>query len=235
MWRRCGNWPPVKKLPHVATLWNWIPACCVFPLLPAADCRLRIADSVCCLLALPAWERHLPRSARWLLVAARSRRHSTCICILKLRFVCGLPLGSVYSRIADRRGCASLSTPVPSPSLFSTLSLSLLCLSIWLWILMPASAFVVDLRSATSCTSTLHSCKYVSLSLCVSVSHLGATETTSSLDLPNATCHPLWADSRQAWLQIWLQATPWAAQLIQLGATQLHFNGKLHIIYKKDW
>lgn len=194
VWRRCGNWPPVKKLPHVATLWNWSPACCVFLLLPAANCGL-----LCLLPPGSACVRKTPAPVSAML--AGCRRHSTCICIFKLRFVCGLPLGCVYTRIADRRGCASLSIPrTPPHSFFFTLSFA----TLFVHLALNSCAFQRFCRWLAF-RNELH--QYVA-KLHVHIPRSGTTATTSrrasSLDLPNATWHPLWADSRQAWLQIWL-------------------------------
>lgn len=130
--RRSKNY---HTLPHFETEAQHVVSsfCC---LLPTADCGLPTLSAASWLCLREKDTCPGQRDGCWLLVAARSRRHSTCICIFKLRFVCGLPLGTVYTRIADRRGCASLSTPIPSPSLFllhsATLSLSFAALFIHL-------------------------------------------------------------------------------------------------------
>lgn len=199
-------------------------ACCR---LPTADCRL------CLLPPGSACVRKTPAPVSAMVAGCCSQPQTLDLYLyLKVTFCVRLAFGQcLLTHRWPSRMCVSI-YPRPFPlSLLHSLSFA----TLFIHLALNSYASQRFYRSATSCTSMLHSCKYVSLSLCVSVSHLGATETTSSLDLPNATCHPLWADSRQAWLQIWLQATPWPAQLIQLGATQLHFNGKLHIIYKKDW
>lgn len=83
---------------------------------PSSFCCCQL-PTVCCLLSARCCLRC--RCVRKTPAPARSYRlrHSTCICIFKLRFVCGLPLGCVYTRIAARRGCASLSRLSLSPSL----------------------------------------------------------------------------------------------------------------------
>lgn len=149
--RRSKNY---HTLPHFETEAQHVVSsfCC---LLPTVDCGV-----LCLLPPGSACVRKTPAPVSAML--AGCRRHSTCICIfkLRLRFVCGLPLGCVYTRIADRRGCASLSAPrTSSHSLFSTLSFA----SLFVHLALNSCAFVADLRSATSCTSTLQSCIYVSL------------------------------------------------------------------------
>lgn len=115
--RRSKNY---HTLPHFETEAQHVVSsfCC---LLPTVDCGVLclVPPGSACVRKTPA-----PVSA----MVAGCRRHSTCICIFKLRlsFVCGLPLGCVYTRIADRRGCASLSAPHLSPlSLSSPLCHSL--------------------------------------------------------------------------------------------------------------
>lgn len=184
--RRSKNY---HTLPHFETEAQHVVSsfCC---LLPTVDCGLLclLPPGSACVRKTPA-----PVSA----MVAGCRRHSTCICIFKLRFVCGLPLGCVYTRIADRRGCAALSVPTPSSPPLSLTLFSPLCHSLF--------RFLVRFCRWLAFRNELH--KYVA-KLHIHIPLSGATATTSrgtsSLDLPNATWHPLWADSRQAWLQIWL-------------------------------
>lgn len=190
--RRSKNY---HTLPHFETEAQHVVSsfCC---LLPTVDCGV-----LCLLPPGSACVRKTPAPVSAML--AGCRRHSTCICIFKLRLrsVCGLPLGCVYTRIADRRGCASLSAPrTPSHSLFSTLSFATLFVHLAL-----NSCASQRFCRWLAFRNELH--KYVA-KLHIHIPLSGATATTSrrasSLDLPNATWHPLWADSRQAWLQIWL-------------------------------
>jgi len=78
--------------------------------------------------AAAAWETHLP------LVSVR---HSTCICIFELRFVCGLPLGCVYTRIAAVEDVPDfllhLLLLLLSLSLFLSLNVSFRCLALNLY------------------------------------------------------------------------------------------------------
>lgn len=213
MWQR----PPVKELPHVATLWKPKPACWVCASASFCFCQLTAAASCLPLppaCPLPAWERHLPR-------LAATDRHSTCICIFKLRFVCGLPLGCVYTRIAARRGCASLSVPPP------TWRLSPLYLSSTLLVHLALN-FYASLRSTTSCK---YSCVSVSVSQCVSVSL-----SARLADAHHRLTYLMPLDTHYAQIpvelgtQIWLKATSWPARLIRLEATtQIHFDGAISI------